>query len=267
MIDFVKYRKWFYLFTGVLLVGGIIALIVPPHLPYGLEFTGGSTIDVTFTDASKEVTADDLRTKLVGIGIDKATIQRTINQTTGQTSFFIRSPFVEESFAERLQERFGNVQVTGFEDATDLAAIYTLVSPVSTAQVQAAFSPNAPQGLAVIALNERDYLAYAPAYTQAQREALAGSLEAQYGQTTVSTFDGPDDFAVTYVFDVQPTAATVQQEAVDAGNTGVIAARLDDQTILVAGHDLAGDAHGEVRRRRADSGRLRQGSGLHRDDG
>ncbi|MSQ24979.1 MAG: protein translocase subunit SecF [Dehalococcoidia bacterium] len=242
MIDFVKYRKWFYLLTGLMAVGGVIALIVPPHLPYGQEFTGGSTIDVTFTGTSKEVTADEVRAKLGSIGIGNTTIQRAVDPVTGQTSFFIRSPFVEESFAKRLEERFGKVQVTGFEDATDMATTITLFSPVSAAQVTAAFGLNAPQGLKVIPLSGQEYLAYAPRYSQAQRSTLASGLEKQYGKTTVGAFDGTDDFAVTYVFDNQPVAAQVQQEARTAGNASIIATRLDERTIFLAGRNLAGDA-------------------------
>ena len=246
MIDFVKYRKWFYLLTGLMVVGGIIALVVPPHLPYGQEFTGGSTIDVTFTETSDTVTADEVRARLGSIGIDNTTIQRAVDPVTGQTSFFIRSSFVEESFAKRLEERFGKVQVTGFEDATDLAATFTLFSPVSAAQVTAAFGANAPQVLKVIPLSGQEYLAFAPGYSQAQRNTLATVLEKQYGKTTVGAFDGADDFAVTYVFENQPAAADLQQEARTAGNAGIIATRLDEKTIFLAGRGLAGDAREQL---------------------
>ncbi len=50
----VKHRSFFFWLTGLLLVGSIVALVVmPPKL--SIEFTGGSLIEVAYTDTRPEI--------------------------------------------------------------------------------------------------------------------------------------------------------------------------------------------------------------------
>ena len=46
---FTKYSKFYYAISGVLIIGAIASLIVF-GLKFGIEFTGGSTMEVDFTN-------------------------------------------------------------------------------------------------------------------------------------------------------------------------------------------------------------------------
>jgi len=50
MFPFTKYSKIYYIFSGILIIGAIVSLIVF-GLKFGIEFTGGSTMDLEFTEA------------------------------------------------------------------------------------------------------------------------------------------------------------------------------------------------------------------------
>ncbi len=109
MFPFIKYSKVYYIFSGILILLSIISLIVF-GLHFGIEFTGGSTIEVSFTDArptSEEISKSLLSFELGEIivqsmgekgsvlrfkGIDEATHQKVL------TKINELSPVQEKSF-------------------------------------------------------------------------------------------------------------------------------------------------------------------------
>ena len=87
-MDIVGKRKWFFLFSALILLPGIISLIIPPAMKPGIEFTSGSSLDITFTKPVKE---SDIRDELTRLGHSEAIIQRT-----GTRSVFIRIDLLED---------------------------------------------------------------------------------------------------------------------------------------------------------------------------
>lgn len=72
-IDFLGRRKLaFYLSAGLLLLG-VVALIVRGGPRYGIDFTGGSLVQIQFEDP---ITTEELRSSLDKIGYGRAEIQR-----------------------------------------------------------------------------------------------------------------------------------------------------------------------------------------------
>ena len=88
-MDIVSKRAWFFLFSAVLILPGIISLIIPPALNAGIEFSSGSAMDLTFTRA---VTEDEIRGELTRLGHPEARIQKK-----GQRSVFIRTKVLEQT--------------------------------------------------------------------------------------------------------------------------------------------------------------------------
>ena len=88
-MDIVSKRAWFFLFSAVLILPGIISLIIPPALNAGIEFSSGSAMDLTFTRA---VTEDEIRDELTRLGHPEARIQKK-----GQRSVFIRTKVLEQA--------------------------------------------------------------------------------------------------------------------------------------------------------------------------
>jgi len=97
-LDIVGKRGWFFLFSALILLPGIIALMIPPALKPGIDFTSGSVLNITFNEPPSgiEIKEDDIRDELVRLDHPEALIQKT-----GQRSFFIRIKVLE---AEVLRE-------------------------------------------------------------------------------------------------------------------------------------------------------------------
>lgn len=82
-IPFMKQRMLAAIVSGVIFIGSIIALAMN-GLNLGLDFTGGTQAEVTF---SQPVKANELRASLVKAGFDKAVVQ-AYAQTMGATNAF-----------------------------------------------------------------------------------------------------------------------------------------------------------------------------------
>ena len=107
-MDFVGKRGWFFLLSAMIMIPGIIFLVIPPALNLGIDFTGGSTLDITFT---KPVDQEDLRVELASLDHADATIQ-----STGEGSFFLRLRTLQEGERSEIEKAL----------AQNLAAIDTI---------------------------------------------------------------------------------------------------------------------------------------------
>ena len=87
-MDLVSKRKYFFVLSAILLIPGVVSLLWPPGLRLGIDFTGGSTLDYTFTVPVSEET---LRSQFIDLGHPEAIIQKT-----GDRSFFIRTSTLSE---------------------------------------------------------------------------------------------------------------------------------------------------------------------------
>lgn len=72
-IDFIGSRKRAFIISIVLIVVGLVSLLVRGGPNYGIDFTGGSLIQVHFDRA---INTDDIRSSLAKLGMGKAAIQR-----------------------------------------------------------------------------------------------------------------------------------------------------------------------------------------------
>lgn len=82
-MDFVGKRHWFFLLSLLAIVPGVVFFIIAPGLRTGIDFTGGSTMNLQFAENVKQ---DDLRPEVEDLGYADATIQQL-----GDDSFFIRT--------------------------------------------------------------------------------------------------------------------------------------------------------------------------------
>ena len=128
-VDFVKYRKWFYLISLVLILPGIVSLILPGGLRPGIDFTSGTIMTLKF---EQSVDQPQLREAFAALGHSEAIVQRADDGT-----FVVRTlPFegeLSESTAaggqtERqtivngLTERFGPVEVLSLDVVSPIVA-------------------------------------------------------------------------------------------------------------------------------------------------
>ncbi|HOX43277.1 MAG TPA: protein translocase subunit SecF [Myxococcota bacterium] len=108
-IDFVgaRPRRTFGVMSVVLVVaclGAAVTMHLTEGLNWGIDFAGGTVIDVAFT---KEVDVGEVRTTVGGLGYDKAVIQRSgVGGQEGGASFIIRVEriaILSEADAEKLR--------------------------------------------------------------------------------------------------------------------------------------------------------------------
>jgi len=113
VIDLIGKRKLFYLISLIIIVPGVIALLIPPHLRLGVEFTGGTLWELQFTQA---VQPADVKEVLAAHGYGDAIVQ-----TSGDRDVLIRAKEIpadqpiKGEIAKDLAVRFGQPTELRFE--------------------------------------------------------------------------------------------------------------------------------------------------------
>ena len=103
-MDFAGKRKWFFLISLLVILPGMVFLAPPiDGLKAGLDFTGGSSITLLF---SESVDQEDVRTVMAGLGHPDAIVQGL-----GDNTYFIRT--------KELSTEEKNVVVAGVNEALE----------------------------------------------------------------------------------------------------------------------------------------------------
>ena len=106
MLNIVGKRGWYFLFSALLILPGLISLISPPGwlslnsgLNAGIDFTSGSALSITF-DSESSIKAEVVRERLDALGHSEALVQET-----GSRSVLIRTKVLEEASGGGISER------------------------------------------------------------------------------------------------------------------------------------------------------------------
>jgi preprotein translocase subunit SecF len=89
MLNLVAKRNWFYLFSFMLVIPGVISLLIPPRLQPGIEFTSGTTFSFRYAQAT---TAAQVKTLISSLGHAEARVQ-----TSGNNTFLVQTNEIEGS--------------------------------------------------------------------------------------------------------------------------------------------------------------------------
>ena len=117
-MDFTGKRKWFFLISLVVIIPGVVFLIIAPGLNPGIDFTGGSTLTLEF---SNRVEQKDLRLELSVLGHGDATVQKLDEDT-----YFVRTKELHEAAKNELVD---HVEAVLSPDGVEVRS-FDLVSPV-----------------------------------------------------------------------------------------------------------------------------------------
>ncbi|MDP2483662.1 MAG: protein translocase subunit SecF [Candidatus Palauibacterales bacterium] len=98
--DFLGLRKRAYVFSGLMLLVGIVALVLHGGPQYGVDFTGGTLLQVQFTGPT---TVGDLRTTLAAAGMENAQIQQL-----GDTNEYLIRTQAFEGIVEEVDALLGD---------------------------------------------------------------------------------------------------------------------------------------------------------------
>ena len=117
-MDFVGKRNWFFLVSLLVILPGVAFLIINPGLRTGIDFTGGSTMTLGF---SNPVTQQALREALAARGEIDSTVQNL-----GDNTYFVRTRELSEDDKDGIVEA---LEAGLSPDGVDVLS-FDLVSPV-----------------------------------------------------------------------------------------------------------------------------------------
>ena len=120
-MDFVGKRFWFFIISLLIIAPGIVFLILAPGLRPGIDFTGGSSMTLRFSDESN-INQQQVRDQLTTLGYQEATVQNL-----GENSFFIRTKELNEEDKDTLVT---NITTSLDEGAENVLQGFDLVSPI-----------------------------------------------------------------------------------------------------------------------------------------
>ena len=134
-MDFVGHRYWFFLISLAIILPGVVFLIIAPGLRPGIDFTGGSSITLQFSDS---VDQNDLRRELRRIDQPDATVQKL-----EEDMYFVRTTELDEELKTELVESLkaslspSGVDVLSFDLVSPVVARGTVVNGLAMVLVAA----------------------------------------------------------------------------------------------------------------------------------
>jgi preprotein translocase subunit SecF len=159
-IDWMGKAKYFYALSGILLLAGVISVVQHGDLRYGIDFKGGTNVDVRFAQAPN---VDKLRSGLAAQGLGGSEIQSISD---------IANPNANEVVISLDQQGQGDQALDSSKTKiiTALSAVYGV-----SASTKADFNSATPSSLATF-LTQRDPLALSTnagdRYTQLAKKLL-----------------------------------------------------------------------------------------------
>ncbi|HOM28418.1 MAG TPA: protein translocase subunit SecF [Deltaproteobacteria bacterium] len=91
-IDFIAYRKYAYLVSGVLIALSIVSIFLVKGLNYGIDFSGGLDLQVAFKERVK---TEDVRAAMRKAGLEGASIQ-SISGGGRENEYLVRMQKISE---------------------------------------------------------------------------------------------------------------------------------------------------------------------------
>lgn len=105
-IEFINKRKFFMLFSLALIIFTIIFLIINKGLNLGLDFTGGTIIQVKIKNTQIDIA--ELRQMLSQQNISAFEIQNILTNTSESKEFLIKIKQTNEEISQQIEEVFKN---------------------------------------------------------------------------------------------------------------------------------------------------------------
>lgn len=106
--NFIKYRRIYYIFSGILVLASIFALFFF-RLNFGIDFTGGSILEVDFK--KERISNEDIDRKLADLNLGSYTLQ-----PTGDKGLILRMRNIDEETHQKILDRFqGEIEEKSFE--------------------------------------------------------------------------------------------------------------------------------------------------------
>lgn len=107
MINFIKYKRIYYGVSSILILASLFSLVFF-GVNFGIEFTGGSMMEIEYSEDVPSVS--ELRSTLSGIGLNDVTIQ-----PIGENGFVLRMPNISQDKYISLKDSLSGATEKYFE--------------------------------------------------------------------------------------------------------------------------------------------------------
>ena len=132
-MNIVKLRKWFFAFSAMLIIPGIISFIIPGGFKLGIDFSSGSVATYSF---SNNISEKDVRAAVENIGHPEAIIQKIDDKTVLIRTKLLKEASVDEqgmkiesekkSLENSLIAKFGDLVSTQYDATHPIIASETV---------------------------------------------------------------------------------------------------------------------------------------------
>jgi preprotein translocase subunit SecF len=120
-LDFAGKRIWFFIFSFLVIVPGVVFLAIAPGLKAGIDFTGGSSMTLGFSESSN-VKQSQIRDILIDQGYPETTVQNL-----GDSNFFVRTKELDDNEKTNITQTL----ITKLDpESKSILRSFDLVSPV-----------------------------------------------------------------------------------------------------------------------------------------
>lgn len=99
-INFIKYRKIFFTISGAMILGSIVALLLF-GLQWGIDFVGGSVIEIEYENSRPSV--EEIKTSLKTIEVEEVSIQEM-----GEKGIILRTQEISDDVRQEILETLRN---------------------------------------------------------------------------------------------------------------------------------------------------------------
>ncbi len=93
-VNFLKFSKIYFVLGGILMLSSIVALVVYGLNP-GIDFTGGSILEIEYLNA--RAANEEVEQKLAGLNLDSLSVQ-----SAGEKSIIIRTKYISEEIHQEI---------------------------------------------------------------------------------------------------------------------------------------------------------------------
>ncbi len=148
MFDIVGKRGWYFIFSAIIIVPGLLSMIAPPGwasggsgLKPGIDFTSGSVLTIAFAEPAQ---TEPIRALLSDLGHPEARVQ-----AVGDSSVLIRTSVLEEAsgnqaserqrIEDALEEEIGAIDASGVDTVSPIIARETVRNTFLALLVASAF--------------------------------------------------------------------------------------------------------------------------------
>jgi len=100
-MDFIKYRKIYYVFSGLLVLGSLASLLFY-GLNLGIDFTGGSALEADFKQSRPA--NQDIEKALAGLNVELGSVQ-----PTGEKGVIVRMKDLTEETHQVLRQKLNSL--------------------------------------------------------------------------------------------------------------------------------------------------------------